>query len=278
MKLKVNVIDSFTNVAFKGNPAAVIITEQWLTDTLMQSIASENNLSETAFVVPQNKADNESESEPVFDIRWFSPISEVSFCGHATLASAFVMFAQHPTLNSITFFAQAVGKLEVTRATNGFIQMSFPNRAPKPVEKIPDDLLQGLSITPVEVLLNEQAYFAVYANEQDVIKVKSNNARLIKLAPFDVVVTAPAAKGGDINSDYDFISRYFWPANGGNEDPVTGSIHAGLAPFWASKLNKQQLSAFQASQRGGRINCYVDGDRVWVSGQAVQYLEGYIDI
>ena len=265
MKLKINVVDAFTGVRFKGNSAAVIITKNWLSDDLMQSIATENNLSETAFVVKN--------AQDVFAIRWFSPITEIDFCGHATLASAFVIFANNPTFEQISFYADAVGQLEVTKTADGLIQMSFPNRAPKPVESAPADLLKGLSIKPIEVLLNEQAYFAVFDSEQAVQDVVQDKEYLKKLAPYDVVVTAASS-----TEPYDFVSRYFWPANGGDEDPVTGSIHAGLAPYWANRLGKTQLTALQASLRGGVLSCRIEGDRVFISGQAVQYLEGVITV
>ena len=147
--------------------------------------------------------------------------------------------------------------------------MSFPNLKPKVINDIPDLLLKGLSIAPEEVLLSEQAYFVVYNTGSDVLNVNYNSDLLKQLAPFDVVVTAKS-------NHYDFISRYFWPANGGDEDPVTGSIHAGLAPYWAEKLNKKNLVAFQASLRGGELWCKVDNERVYISGKAIKYLEGTI--
>ena len=263
MKLKINVIDAFTDSCFKGNPAAVIITENWLSAELMQAIAIENNLSETAFVKQIDKQN--------YEIRWFSPITEIDFCGHATLAAAFVIFAKDQGLKAINFFAKAVGNLAVTETNTGYIQMSFPNKQPQAVEDIPSALLNGLSIKPVDVLLNDQAYFVVYEQESDVLTVEQNTELLKQLAPYDVVVTA---KSGE----YDFISRYFWPANGGDEDPVTGSIHAGLAPYWADKLNKTELVAYQASHRGGKIICRIEGDKVYISGKAVQYLEGVITV
>ncbi|NQY36550.1 MAG: PhzF family phenazine biosynthesis protein [Alteromonadaceae bacterium] len=263
MKLKINIIDTFTDVIFKGNSAAVIIIQDWLTDDLMQSIAIENNLSETAYVKKIGTQD--------FEIRWFSPITEIDFCGHATLASAFVLFSDNPDFSNITFFAEAVGKLSVTKKDNGYIQMSFPNQAPEPVTDIPSDLLKGLSIAPAEVLMNRQAYFVVYSSEKDVLSVVQYKEFLKKLTPYDVVVTAKS-------EEYDFVSRYFWPANGGDEDPATGSIHTGLAPYWSEKLGKTELNAFQASTRGGVLHCRVEGDRVYISGKAVQYLEGHITV
>lgn len=261
MKLEINFVSAFTNVAFKGNPAAVVITQEWLSDELMQLIATENNLSETAFAIKQGDAS--------YKIRWFSPAAEIDFCGHATLATAFVLFNRDKHLNDVVFFADAVGSLLVTPAANGFIRMSFPNRKPIRVDAVPSNLADALSIKPHEVYSSQQAYFVVYENEEDVLAVIQNKEQLRKLAPLDVVVTAKSVK-------YDFISRYFWPTNDGDEDPVTGSIHAGLAPLWAEKLGKTTLTAFQASQRGGYLECQVKGDRVFVSGQAVPYLSGFI--
>ena len=263
MKIKVQFINAFTDVLFKGNSAAVIITDEWLSDSVMQSIASENNLSETAFI--------KSLTTEKYQIRWFSPITEIDFCGHATLAAAFVIFTENNLLKKITFLTKTVGDLTVIEVENGYIQMNFPNLQPKELVDIPDVLLKGLSITPEEVLLSEQAYFVIYNSENDVINVTYNSCLLKRLALFDVVVTAKS-------NHYDFVSRYFWPANGGDEDPVTGSIHAGLAPYWSEKLNKKNLVAFQASLRGGVLKCQVDKDRVYISGKAIQYLEGVITL
>lgn len=263
MKLKIYQIDAFTDTVFKGNYAAVVILKEWLSTELMQQIATENNLSETAFVFKN--------TQNIYEIRWFSPITEIDFCGHATLAAAFVIFKENVVLEKIIFTAKAVGDLSVEKLDSDYIQMSFPNRKPKVVDSIPQELLNGLSITPKEVLLNQQAYFAILSKEEDVYSVKTNLNELKKLAPYDVVVTSKS-------TEYDFISRYFWPANGGEEDPVTGSIHAGLAPYWAEKLNKNELIAHQASKRGGLLKCKVLEDKVIISGQAVLYLEGYITI
>jgi len=268
MQLEINVIDAFTDTVFKGNSAAVILTEKWLSDDLMQSIAFENNLSETAFIVVDD--------EGVYHIRWFSPLTEIDFCGHATLASAFVLFNKNPTVTIIKFSAKAVGILTVIQTDAGKIQMDFPNRMPEKIDDIPEHLSAGLSIAPVDVYRNAQAYFVIYDSESDVLNVKRDNEQLKQLAPLDVVVTCQA-KSAEYN-DYDFISRYFWPANGGDEDPVTGSAHTGLAPLWAKRLNKNELIAYQASARGGVLNCTVADDRVLVSGSAVQYLTGFITV
>ncbi|ATC96454.1 PhzF family phenazine biosynthesis protein [Pseudoalteromonas tunicata] len=266
MKIKINIVDAFTHTRFKGNSAAVIITDTWLTDDQMQQIATENNLSETAYLIPQGLQE--------FAIRWFSPLTEIDFCGHASLASAYVLFQSHPDFEHLIFHTEKLGSFKVQQCDNGFIEMDFPNCCPQPISDIPAALLVGLSIKPQQVLKSEQAYFAVYANASDVETVQYDSSQLKCLAPFDVVVTAQATQ----LSPYDFISRYFWPANGGDEDPVTGSIHAGLAPFWAEKLNKTELFAYQASKRGGELHCKIQNDRVLVSGQAVQYLEGVLTL
>jgi PhzF family phenazine biosynthesis protein len=262
MKLSVNFVDAFTSELFKGNSAAVILLDQWLPESVMQSIAIENNLSETAFLV---------RDEERFLIRWFSPIKEVDFCGHATLASAFVLFSRHKEKSQITFWAQAVGSIAVLLKEGGLIEMNWPKQEPFGIDTVPTDLLDGLSIKPKEVLRNRQAYFAVYENEQQIRSIVPNSQALKGLAPYDVVVTAPG-------ETYDFVSRYFWPANGGEEDPVTGSIHSGLAPFWAQRLEKSELVAMQVSARTGLLNCRVESQRVYISGMCIQYLEGVINI
>ncbi len=271
MQLEINVVDAFTDTVFKGNSAAVIITNKWLADDLMQSIAFENNLSETAFLVLDKSDDND-----VYHIRWFSPLTEIAFCGHATLASAFILFKKDPSLESIRFSAKAVGVLTIVQTNAGKIQMDLPNTKPEKVDNIPDSLLAGLSIALVEVYKNSQAYFVIYNAEADVLNVERNNEQLKQLAPLDVVVTCQAKS--DEYKNYDFISRYFWPANGGDEDPVTGSAHTALAPLWAERLSKNELVAYQASKRGGVLDCTIAGDRVLISGHAAQYLTGMITV
>jgi len=262
-QLPIYIIDAFTDTLFKGNQAAVVPLEHWLPESMMQSIASENNLSETAFFVKN--------TEGVFEIRWFSPLKEIDFCGHATLASAYVIFNHlgHPFC--ITFWAKAVGQIEVNALENGLIEMSFPNREPECVVEVPEALRTGLSIEPLEFYQNQQAYFAIFAHEDDVKNVVPDLEKLKTLAPFDVVVSAPSVV-------YDFVSRYFWPANGGDEDPVTGSIHAGLAPFWSKRLGKQTLVALQASKRSGVLYCCVEKERIFISGSCVAYLQGSISV
>ncbi len=263
MELDIFIVDAFTKQQFKGNSAAVVPVEQWLAPELMQQIATENNLSETAFI--------KALSPNKYEIRWFSPLTEIDFCGHATLASSFVIFHYFDCLGEIEFLTSKVGSLFVNQLDDGKIEMSFPNQLPETIDDIPQALLEGLSVQPAKVLKNGQAYFAVMSSESDVINVNYHSPTLKKLAPFDVVVTAKA-------HEYDFISRYFWPANGGDEDPVTGSIHSGLAPYWAQQLAKTQLVAYQASKRGGVLYCHLVNDRVLVSGFGVLYMKGTINI
>ncbi|PSW21799.1 PhzF family phenazine biosynthesis protein [Photobacterium sanctipauli] len=261
MELEIFVIDTFTQQQFKGNSAAVVPLKEWLAPSLMQKIASENNLSETAFIKQTELGK--------YEIRWFSPLTEIDFCGHATLASSFVLFNHLGYQGEIEFSTLEVGTLTVNQLEDGRIEMSFPNQCPEPVAELPSPLLEGLSIKPVQVLKNRQAYFAVMASEHEVLDVRYQSEQLKQLAPFDVVVTAKS-------EEYDFVSRYFWPASGGDEDPVTGSIHSGLAPYWSEKLNKTELIAYQASQRGGVLYCNLVEDRVVVSGFGVMYLHGKI--
>lgn len=263
MNLSIYQIDAFTQERFKGNSAAVVPLEQWLNDAQMLAIAVENNLSETAFLV--------REPDGAFHIRWFSPLTEIDFCGHATLASAFMLLAQGMASAPLTFRAAAVGDINVAQLDDGLLEMDFPNRDPEPVESPPVELFNGLGVLPTAVLKNRQAWFAVYEHEDQVRQLSPDITLLKSLAPLDVVVTAPGL-------EQDFVSRYFWPANGGDEDPVTGSIHAGLAPYWAGRLGRSSLVALQASRRSGLVYCRVEGDRVFVAGHAVQYLQGTIEI
>ncbi|HWV16774.1 MAG TPA: PhzF family phenazine biosynthesis protein [Cellvibrio sp.] len=263
MKLNLYIVDAFTTKQFSGNQAAVVLLDTWLSIEIMQNIASENNLSETAFVVRN--------SSGIYEIRWFSPLKEIDFCGHATLASAFIIFSKHTALPEITFWAKAVGNLIVKRKENSLIEMTFPNREPIEIIEIPQALKEGLSISPAAYLKNQQAYFAIMENEEQVRLMVPDLEKLKTLGPLDVVVTAKS-------KEFDFASRYFWPANGGTEDPVTGSIHAGLAPYWARQLNKRELVALQASTRSGVLYCRVEESTVFVSGYCISYLEGTISI
>ncbi|KPZ71273.1 putative isomerase YddE [Shewanella sp. P1-14-1] len=265
MELEIYVVDAFTDKQFKGNSAAVVPLTDWLDDGLMQHIAAENNLSETAFI--------KFFSHNRYEIRWFSPLTEIDFCGHATLAASFVLFDHLGCEGELQFMTTHAGSLSVTQLADGRIQMSFPNRAPEPLNKVPEALIAGLSITPRAVLKSGQAYFAIMSSVDEVERLQYQSDILKTLAPLDVVVTAQVDVA---ESEYDFVSRYFWPANGGDEDPATGSIHAGLVPYWGAILEKQTLVARQASARGGVLYCQLEGQRVLVSGYGVLYLLGTI--
>ena len=264
MRLPISIVDAFTRTRFGGNPAAVVLLSQWLDDAQMQAIAADNNLSETAFVL--------CEGEAVYAIRWFSPVTEIAFCGHATLAAAHVIARLQLTAFPIVIRAAAVGDLYVSRSADeqGF-EMDFPARPAQAVTQPPQALCAGLSLAPQQVLRNEQAWIAVYASEREVRSVVADLQRLKMLAPLDVAVTA-------VGEHHDFVSRYFWPGNGGDEDPVTGSIHSALAPYWAQRLQCNELIAYQASVRGGLLRCRVHGDRVCIGGDTVHYLDGHIEI
>lgn len=287
MQLELTIIDAFTDTVFKGNSAGVIMLEDWLDDTLMQSIATQNNLSETAFLVERKDALTET-NVPTYHIRWFSPLKEMDFCGHATLASAFNVFTEYPTASCVNFYADAVGNLAIKKSEDGKIMMDFPNNKPGCIyskntaktvlisDALPDSLINGLPVVPSEVYKNSQAYFVIYENEEDVLNIQPDKSLLAKLAPLGVCVTCIAQS--EQYKHYDFISRYFSQAIGGNEDPVTGSVHTALAPLWAERLGKDKLIAYQASSRGGELTCEVLGNRVLISGYAVQYLKGVIEV
>lgn len=271
MKLELYQIDAFTNQLFGGNAAAVVPLPDemagWPAEQLMLQIAAENNLSETAFLKKLAPAH--------YQIRWFSPLCEIEFCGHATLAAAFVLFSREPAAE-LRFTTQKVGDLTVQQGQDGWLEMNFPQRPASAQGEVPSALLQALNHQPAEVLRSEQAWFLIYDDATKVQQLTPDMALLKTLWPYDVVATAPGADF--MQSQYDFVSRYFWPANGGDEDPVTGSIHAGLTPYWAEQLDKTSLLAYQASSRGGVLRCALQGDRVQVSGQARLYLQGQITV
>lgn len=269
MKLELYQVDAFTHQLFGGNAAAVVPLPDEMTDwpaeQLMLQIAAENNLSETAFLKKLAPAH--------YQIRWFSPLCEIDFCGHATLAAAFVLFSREPVAE-LSFSTLKVGDLRVQQGEDGWLEMNFPMRPATKPAAIPAALLQALNQQPVDVLRSEQAWFLIYDDAKKVQQLAPDMTLLKTLWPYDVVATAPGA--GFAAGEYDFVSRYFWPANGGDEDPVTGSIHAGLTPYWAARLNKTRLLAYQASSRGGVLRCALQGERVLVSGQACLYLQGQI--
>jgi len=258
MQIPLYQVDAFSDRAFAGNPAAICPLDEWLSDDLMQSIATENNLSETAFFVPQNGG---------FKLRWFTPATEVDLCGHATLASAWVIFSHlAPGANEARFHTKS-GELVVTREDNGLLAMDFPARRPGPCDVHPN-LLPALARTP-ETVLAARDYLVVYSTEDEVREIAPNMEKLADTDRFAVIVTAPGR-------DCDFVSRFFAPAKGVPEDPVTGSSHCTLIPYWAERLHKNKLHARQVSKRGGELWCDFLSDRVRIAGRAVEFLRGRI--
>ena len=262
MKLPIYQVDAFSNQLFKGNPAAVIPLENWLSDAQMQQIAMENNLAETAFFIPQG--DN-------FALRWFTPELEIDLCGHATLAAAHVIFSElNYSKNTIKFSTLKAGNLNVSKENN-FYTLDFPSRPATPTQ-LPEGLLSAIGgqKTPIKVLASRDIML-VYEKEADILALNPDFNALAKIDLLGVIVTAK----GD-NSD--FVSRFFAPSAGVNEDPVTGSAHCNLIPYWANQLQKNKLHAFQLSLRGGELFCELKGDRVLMSGHAITYLKGDIYI
>jgi PhzF family phenazine biosynthesis protein len=259
MEIPIYQVDAFTGQVFSGNPAAVCPLREWLPAELMQKIASENNLSETAFFVPEGDG---------YRIRWFTPAAEVDLCGHATLASAYVFFTFIETAASQIRFASRSGPLRVARSGE-MLTMDFPSQPPVPCTA-PPALISSLGRTPREVLSSED-YFVVYEKEDDVRSLNPDMAGLGSLDLRGVIVTAPG-------SDADFVSRFFAPALGIPEDPVTGSAHCALIPYWSRRLGKDDLFARQISGRGGELFCRNMSDRVAISGRAVLYMKGTIEL
>lgn len=267
MKLSIYQIDAFADKPFAGNPAAIIPLDEWLPDDTMQAIAEENNLSETAFFVPVSKGKEESKGN-AFHIRWFTPNKEVSLCGHATLASAYVLFNILGYAHDVIWFDSLSGVLSVIR--NGdLLTLDFPTQRAESCA-IPAVLAEGLDATPAECLLHED-YLVVFDKEEDVHALKPDNELLMKLDLRGVIATAPS-------QNYDFIVRFFAPKYGIPEDPVTGSAYTKLTPYWSERLGKHQLTAKQVSLRGGEVFCEMQNDRVLISGKALKYMEGFIDI
>lgn len=261
MKLSIYQVDAFTDQLFGGNPAAICPLEEWLPEETMQKIAAENNLAETAFYVRRGKR---------FDLRWFTPSFEIDLCGHATLATAYLLFVELGFEASQIDFNTASGILTVKK-NEDLLEMDFPSRKPVPA----DSLLEfehALSIHPKEVLKSND-YFLVFENEEEIRKLIVNPALLTpsKYNKRGVICTA---KGNEV----DFVSRFFVPGSTVFEDPVTGSAHCSLIPYWSEKLGKNYMEAHQLSQRQGKVYCSDKGDRVGIAGRAVTYLKGQISI
>ncbi|MCT4638376.1 MAG: PhzF family phenazine biosynthesis protein [Bacteroidales bacterium] len=261
MKMKLFHVDSFTNTIFKGNPAAVCFLNKWLDDEIMSSIAVENNLAETAFCMV---------NEDGYHLRWFTPEYEIDLCGHATLATAHIIFTEIEPDSDRIEFESVSGTLTVTRDVNGKgYVMDFPSRMPVKSD-LPDVILKGIGKDPVEVYKSRD-YVLVYETEEDVVNINPDRELLntINIDPGGVIVTA---KGDDI----DFVSRFFTPQASIFEDPVTGSAHCSLIPFWAERLGKQTMVAKQLSDREGMLYCENADDRVFIKGEAVTFFKGEI--
>jgi PhzF family phenazine biosynthesis protein len=262
MRASIFQVDAFTARRFAGNPAAIIPLDAFLPDETLQAVAAENNLAETAYLVRSNGD---------YNLRWFTPGTEVPLCGHATLASAAVVMERlEPTRTQVVFHS-ASGPLPVKRNGAGYV-MDFPARPSSPVPT-PAGLADALGATPVQVNENDFNLMAVLESETTLRALAPDMAALIRIGKPGFIVTAPSDE-----SAYDFVSRYFAPIKGIPEDPVTGSAHCMLAPYWAKRLGKNEFSAFQASQRGGKVLCRLIGDRVELEGECVFYLEGEVEI
>jgi PhzF family phenazine biosynthesis protein len=257
MRIPVYQVDAFTNSVFKGNPAAVCPLNQWLPDETMQSIATENNLSETAFFVKNGSG---------YNLRWFTPAVEVDLCGHATLASAFVLFNLLGEKHDRIVFETKSGSLTVMRRGD-LLALDFPSRPPAPVEAC-TRLFESLGLKPA-ALLAARDYLAVYDSEDQLRSLDPDMESLKHIDRFAVIATAPG-------KECDFVSRFFAPAKGVPEDPVTGSSHCTLIPYWAGRLGKSQLRARQISRRGGDLFCELRGDRVEIAGCGALFLRGEI--
>jgi PhzF family phenazine biosynthesis protein len=261
MRIPLYQIDAFAERPFAGNPAAVCPLDAWLPEAVMQAIAAENNLSETAFFVPEGEG---------YRLRWFTPTTEVDLCGHATLASGFVVFRWlQPERRHITFETEQAGPLTVIR-DGDLLALDFPSRPPASCA-MSEPLAAALGRRPA-ALLAARDFLAIYESADDIAGLTPDFAALAALDRFAIIVTAPGTGG------VDFVSRFFAPARGVDEDPVTGSAHCTLIPYWAQRLGKNRLAARQLSRRGGTLSCALDGDRVTIAGRALPYLEGTITI
>jgi PhzF family phenazine biosynthesis protein len=252
-------VDAFAERPFTGNQAAVMPLEAWLEDSVLQAIGEENNFAETAFYLPDGSGDAD------YELRWFTPTVEIALCGHATLASGHVILSQEPELQQVTFRTRKAGILTVKREGEGYA-LDLPSYPPAP-KAIPEiiDLIGG---NPLETQFHEGRYHVLrYANADEVLALKPDLKALAALGNAQFICTAPG-------TDTDVLSRVFVPGGGVDEDSVTGSAHAVLTPFWAQQLNRNHFTAYQASQRGGYVNCRLDGDRAWLGGKCVTVVEG----
>lgn len=261
-RLPVYVVDAFTAQPFAGNPAAVVPVQAWPDAALMQAIAAEMNLSETAFVRPRASGG--------WDLRWFTPLLEVDFCGHATLATAHVLATERGQAGPFDFRTR-VGALRVTPEGHA-LRLDVPALPPEPVAALPDGIAGLFASPPRAVFRNFENLFCLLDTAEEVRRFRPDGARLAGLGATGLCITAPGRDGAD------FVSRYFAPGGGIAEDPVTGSTHATLVPFWAARLGRATLHARQLSARGGGPSCELVGDRVWLTGHAVTVLRGTLSL
>jgi PhzF family phenazine biosynthesis protein len=259
MNLKQYQVDAFAEKPFEGNPAAVVPLNSWLPDRVLRAIAEENNLSATAYFV---------KSGDRYDLRWFTPVAEVDLCGHATLASAHVLFAHEGFRGESISFTTRSGELVVTRVGSQ-LEVSFPSREPVPCPA-PEVLVKALGVVPDEVLAADD-YVVVYQTESIIRSIVPDLALLREIDLRGVVVTAPGQEA-------DFVSRFFAPKFGLPEDPVTGSAHCELAPYWGKRLHRSSMRAFQCSRRGGWVGCRLAEGRVLLTGQAVTFMEATLSV
>lgn len=259
MKVKLYQVDAFTDKVFSGNPAAVCPLDRWLDDDIMQKITKENNLADTAFFVKKGGE---------YEIRWFTPVAEVDLCGHATLASSFVLFNfEDHRGDEIHFRSPRSGPLSVRR-NNGLLTMNFPA---DPLESVPltGELTDAFNVKPVAAFRGKTDYMLVFEKEEEIGNMLPDFDKVTALECRGVIVTAPG-------KEVDFVSRFFGPQTGFDEDPVTGSAHTTLTPYWSQELGKSDLSAIQLSERQGYLECKYIGDRVEISGNAKLFLIGEI--
>ena len=262
MQLPIYQVDAFTDKLFGGNPAAVCPLDAWLPEATMQAIAAENNLAETAFFVREGDD---------YALRWFTPTVEVDLCGHATLASGYVVFHHiEPARASVDFRTLKAGTLRVSKCGSDLLEMDFPSRPAQEIAPLPG-LVAALGGTP-RAVLRARDCLVVYDSAAEVAALQPDFAALAKVDCWAAIATAPGENG------VDFVSRFFAPAQGIPEDPVTGSSHCTLTPYWANRLGKMKLEARQLSPRGGALRCTLNGDRVSIAGRAVLYLEGKISV
>jgi len=264
--MKIYQLDAFSDQLFAGNPAAVVALPAWLPDDQMQRIAAENNLAETAFYV-------QTDQDATFHIRWFTPTVEVDLCGHATLATGHVVFylEEKPDTDQI-FFESRSGLLKVCRGDDGWLTLDFPADIVHKANVQPPALVASLGEKPRAVYRGKTDYLLIYESQEQIEALTPDFREMATVPARGVIVTAP----GDTDSGVDFVSRFFGPQSGIDEDPVTGSAHTTLTPYWAEQLGKNELTARQLSQRGGYLRCKLNGERVDIAGQVQLYLVGDI--